>query len=213
MLAVKSFLEERSPSVIAVVLLGGTYVLYTVIRGSITAYRRAAVSQANGCKPLPSYPHKDPVFGLDLFFEGARLLKAGRFVRRSRERYGHVNNGVNTYTQLLLGKRVVITCEPENIKTILATKFKDFTFPQRRKEVLAPLLGHGIFTSDGKDWEDSRALLRPSFNRSLVSDLEVFESHVSKMIARIPKDGSTVDLQRLFFMLTLDSGKLKAVDG
>jgi len=70
------------------------------------------------------------------------------------------------------------------------------------------MFGHGIFTTDGKEWEESRALLRPSFSRSLVGDLKTFESHISKMIARIPRDGSTVDLQELFFMLTLDSGKL-----
>lgn len=43
-----------------------------------------------------SYPHKDPVLGLDGFVEGAnKLLTAGGFVRRTRERYGLVNNGVN----------------------------------------------------------------------------------------------------------------------
>lgn len=33
----------------------------------------------------------------------------------------------------------------------------------------------------------------------------MLETHVAKVINRIPKDGSTVDLQTLFFMLTLDS--------
>jgi cytochrome P450 len=38
-----------------------------------------------------------------------------------------------------------------------------------------------------------------------VADLESFSSHVDRMIALIPRDGSTVDLQELFFRLTLDS--------
>ena len=211
MLAITSFLEDRSPAIIAVTLLSGTYLLFTLVRRSINAYRDSVISNANGCKPVPRFPHKDPVFGLDFFIEGGRLLKSGFFLRRTQERYTEVNNGVNTYSHLIMGQRVVVTMEPEIIKTVLATKFKNFEMPRRRKDTLLPLLGHGIFTTDGTEWEASRALLRPSFNRSLIGDLAVFESHVSKLIARIPKDGSTVDIQELFFMLTLDSGKLKAV--
>ena len=38
-----------------------------------------------------------------------------------------------------------------------------------------------------------------------MADLDTFESHIQKLIAKIPRDGSTVDLQKLFFQLTLDS--------
>jgi cytochrome P450 len=38
-----------------------------------------------------------------------------------------------------------------------------------------------------------------------VADLETFETHIRKLITKIPRDGSTVDLQKLFFRLTLDS--------
>lgn len=41
--------------------------------------------------------------------------------------------------------------------------------------------------------------------RSQVGDLDTFDHHISAMISRIPKDGSTVDMQALFFMLTIDS--------
>jgi len=208
MLAVTSFLRERSPSIIAVVVLSGTYLIYTVTRRSIRAYRRAIFKKKNGCKPVPFFPHKDPIFGLDFFIEGSKLLKTGKFLPRTQERWSLVNNGVYTYSHLVLGNRLIVTIEPENIKTILATQFKNFQMPRTRLDNFVPFLGHGIFTTDGKEWEDSRSLLRPSFNRSLIGDIEVFQRHVSKMIARIPKDGTTVDLQKLFFMLTLDSGKL-----
>ena len=210
MQALESFLEDRSSSIVAVAVLAGSYALYNIIRGSVVAYRRFVYSKENGCKPVPAYPHTDPIFGLDLFIEDSKLLKSGGFIDRVRERYSDVGEGVHTYTHLTLGRRVITTAEPENIKTILATKFKDFELPDSRKSALVPLLGHGIFTTDGKEWETSRTLLRPSFNRSLIGDLQIFEKHVSKMIARIPKDKSTVDMQTLFFMLTMDSGKLDA---
>jgi cytochrome P450 len=209
MLAIPSFLRESSPFFLAVIL-SGTYLLYALLCRAVTAYQRSVIRRANGCKSIPAFPHKDPVFGLDFFVEGSRLIKTGGFLARTVERFECVNGGVNTYSQIVLGTRVIVTREPENIKAILATKFKEFGLTYRRMNAFTPLLGHGIFTSDGKQWEASRALLRPSFARSLIGDLEVFEGHVSRMMDWIPQDGSTVDLQELFFMLTLDSGNLKA---
>ena len=101
MLAFTSFLQERSPSVISIVIISGTYLLYTVLRVSTTAYRRSAFSRANGCKPIPSYPHKGPVFGPDVFFEGAKPFNAGKYCSPLQEPYGLVNNGVNTFHKSL----------------------------------------------------------------------------------------------------------------
>ena len=50
-----------------------------------------------------------------------------------------------------------------------------------------------------------QALVRPNFSRAQVADLDTFESHIQQLISKIPRDGSTVDLQTLFFQLTLDS--------
>lgn len=88
---------------------------------------------------------------------------------------------------------------------MLATNFKDWNLPDRRKAAFIPLLGQGIFATDGAAWQHSRDLLRPSFTRSLIGDLATFEDHVGRLIERIPRDGSTVDLQELFFCLTMDS--------
>ncbi|KAI3574010.1 n-alkane-inducible cytochrome P450 [Fusarium oxysporum f. sp. albedinis] len=103
-----------------------------------------------------------------------------------------------------LGRNVVITIEPKNVQAILALKFKDFELGCRNKAV-SPLLGQGIFASDGAIWEHSRALVRPNFVRNQIADLGVYEKHVSNLIGNIPLDGSTVDLQELFFRMTMDS--------
>jgi cytochrome P450 len=103
-----------------------------------------------------------------------------------------------------LGRPRVITIEPKNVQTVLALKFKDFELGERNK-ALSPLLGQGIFASDGQVWEHSRALLRPNFVRTQIADMHVYERHVSNLIKRIPKDGSTVDLQTLFFQMVRTS--------
>ena len=98
------------------------------------------------------------------------------------------------------------TVEAENVKTILATKFKDYELTYRRKTIFSSLLGHGIFTNEGADWKHSRDLIRPSFARDQVADLDNFEDHLNCMIDAIPTDGkTTVDLQELFFKLTIDT--------
>ncbi|ATY60336.1 cytochrome P450 family [Cordyceps militaris] len=111
-----------------------------------------------------------------------------------------------------LFRRVLFTAEPENIKAILATSFKDFSLGDNRIGNFKPLLGDGIFASDGKKWEHSRAMLRPQFVRSQVSDITLEETHVQNLLSvldaqRDPATGwsSAVDLSPLFFRLTLDS--------
>ncbi len=58
----------------------------------------------------------------------------------------------STWLQNILGHYYHITADPENIKAMLATQFADFDMGPLRLDQLGPLIGHGIFTSDGKDW-------------------------------------------------------------
>ena len=48
-----------------------------------------------------------------------------------------------TWKDYLLGQELFFTSDPENIKTILATKFENFGLGERRPNML-PTLGDGI---------------------------------------------------------------------
>lgn len=122
-------------------------------------------------------------------------------LKENKKRFERLGNTFHTRMAI---QPVIATCEPENVKTILSLKFKDYSFGNRTKG-FSPLLGHGIFNADGERWAVSRHLLRPNFARDQVADLEAFERHFKLMLKHIPKDGSTVDLQELFFMLTIDT--------
>ena len=100
---------------------------------------------------------------------------------------------------------MIYTIEPDNVKTILSTKFEDWRITPRRYQVFGPVIGPGIFVVNGAAWERSRALIRPNFTRQQVADLDTFETHVGHLIDAIPRDGSTIDLQEMFFSLTMDS--------
>lgn len=198
-----TFLQSSSPTLVAALSFAGVFLLYQALQYVVLEYRRSVFRQSKGCKPVARYAHKDPILGLDMFFDNIKNVKAGAFLPSVQARTQRV--GANTYSHLLMGHRAVNTCEPENIKAILATQFKDFRMPNIRLNALQPVFGHGIFTTDDKEWEVSRSLLRPNFTRSQVGDLETFETHITKLISKIPLDRSTVDLQDLFFKLTMDS--------
>jgi cytochrome P450 len=73
-----------------------------------------------------------------------------------------------------------------------------------RPQVFKPLLGSGIFTQEGSAWKHSRELLRKQFVRAQYQNLDQFREHIDNLIACIPNEG-IVDLQPLFFNLTLDT--------
>lgn len=103
------------------------------------------------------------------------------------------------------GRRVIFTADPENIKAILATQFQDFgKGPQFNKE-WHDFLGDSIFTTDGKMWHDSRQLIRPQFIKDRVSDLDIFDNHVSVLVPKFGGHGETVEVSDLFFRYTLDA--------
>lgn len=83
----------------------------------------------------------------------------------------------------------------------------------QERQAYHSLLGNmGIFVVDGISWSHSRALLRPSFDRTNVADLSQLEGFMQIFFSRInesPKQPFTharaVELQELFQCLTMDS--------
>lgn len=163
------------------------------------AYRDRKFAKAHGCLPAPEAP--SPYLGFQDWWATYQASKVSKHIEviTSRYEYG------TTWQGKLAGSLAMGTIEPENIKAILATSFKDFDLGPARHSSFYPLLGDGIFTLDGAGWEHSRALLRPQFSREQVGDLDSLEVHVQRLINCIEAAGEIVDLQPLFYGLTLDS--------
>ncbi|KAF2147782.1 n-alkane-inducible cytochrome P450 [Myriangium duriaei CBS 260.36] len=163
---------------------------------------RRRFARQHGCQPVARSLNRDPFLGLDLFPGIIRAyLKHSilELICRNFRIHG------NTVAVKELHRRVILTIEPENIKTILSLKFKDYSLGHRLA-AFKPLLGEGIFTTDGYHWITSRALIRPSFTRDQVADLTSFENLIQDLFLLLPHDGKTVvDLQDLFFRYTVDS--------
>lgn len=63
----------------------------------------------------------------------------------------------------------------------------------------------GIFTQEGSAWRNSRDMLRPQLQHKQYESLELFQTAVDDLIQRIEGSNGPVDLQPLFFRLTLDT--------
>lgn len=175
-----------------------SYFLYT----RITLYlARQRIKKENGCQPCTAVFNKDPIFGSDVMRMMMRNSKKRILLQENQKRFEKMGN---TFWTRGVTMPIIATCEPENVKTILSLKFKDYSFGNRAV-AFTPLLGHGIFNADGEKWANSRHMLRPNFARDQVADIEAFERHFQLMLKHIPRDGSTVDLQALFFRLTIDT--------
>lgn len=142
-------------------------------------------------------------FGIPGFLFLLRASKKNRLAETLEEVFH--STGRLTVRRQVLGRFAVSTMDPENIKAILATQFKEFGLGNRKLQ-LHPLLGEGVFTLDGPGWQHTRAMLRPQFSREQVSHLQTLEVHVNKLVSIVANSRSEfVDLQELFFKLTIDT--------
>lgn len=195
-------------SVVAALLVGVSYVVFQLLNKVVESRRRTAKARQLGCKEPPFEPNHLP-FGTDKVMAAMKADKNELLLEWLGERWATM--GVNTWRYSVFGQTNVFTTDPRNVQAILATNFGTFDLGPQREGMFWPLLGSGIFTQSAKEWKHSRELMRPQFTRDQVSDLQLEEQHLQNMVsalrARIQPDGWTnmVDLQMLFFRLTLDS--------
>lgn len=169
------------------------------VRRYLARYRFARV---HGCQPVAKSFNKEPFLGLDTVPGTLHARKQHKILERNCEIF---RSHGNTFRVRELQRRAIVTVEPENIKTVLSLKFQDYGISHRLAS-FSPLLGEGIFDTDGEQWASSRALIRPSFTRDQIADLTSLESLFQDLLVLLPHDGKTeVDLQELFFRYTLDS--------
>ncbi|KAJ4416575.1 hypothetical protein N0V85_002237 [Neurospora sp. IMI 360204] len=175
------------------------YLLSLLLR--TTLYRVRARSL--GCSPVAVYPHKDPILGMDLFRDTLRAINTHTLLQLWDSRFRRYGN---THYILTLGRWVLMTNEPENVKLILGTKMDEWPLDGPRLHAVVPVLGRkSVFTTNGAQWREARGMIRPSFVRDQVADLHCFAKHVGNFLNAIPKDGSTFDMQELLLSMAMDS--------
>ena len=159
--------------------------------------------RTHGSKPGVVYPHRDRVLGTDWIVDMTRALQAHKLLPLLESIVKSVGP---TFWTHVTGQWLLLTNEPENMKAILSTKFEDWYIGGSRQKSTALTVGpHSIFSVNGREWMQARALARPAFTRNQVADLEILDLHVERLLHRIPKDGSAVELQNLLYLLAMDT--------
>lgn len=167
-----------------------------------TGRRRRQLIGEHGCRSVSRVKTKDPILGLDVFFNSFRWSGQNTLLENwDRMLFG---SGKKTVELNFLRNMSIFSTEAENVKKVLSLNFKVFGIPNRPKEIDL-LIGDGIFTNEGKAWHQSRELLRPSFTRSQIADMGMLEKHVSALLKEIPHAGATVDLSKFFSQFTLSA--------
>lgn len=114
-----------------------------------------------------------------------------------------------TFAQPGVFSTTLRTVEAENMHAILGSQAKAFGVEPFRLAGMEPFCGRGLLTTDGQSWQRSRSLLRPSFQKSNLSDLSDFASAIDRLLAMIPRDGSAIDLQPLISLMVGDGLNMK----
>jgi len=130
--------------------------------------RIARFKKHHGCQPVCKIPQSERVVGFGLYRTQINASKDGTILELAQGRYD--TYGL-TWQASMMGQVYTNTIDIENIKTILASNFKDFGLGQR-EEAFGPMLGQGIFTTDGAKWEHSRASIGLTDTYRLAANLD-----------------------------------------
>ncbi|OAL29465.1 hypothetical protein AYO20_09202 [Fonsecaea nubica] len=185
--------------VIAVICVLALYVLHRVAEEQKNE-EYSAIADLHGCRPPPRLQNQRPL-GLDRL---EQIFQANAESRLMELFLFHFRQTGNTLEQVFLGSKAFGTIDPANLEAILSSQFSDFSMGLRR-EITFPMFGDGIFTQEGAAWKHSRDLLRPRFVHKQYENLDIFRDAIDDLLNAISSCGGVVDLQPLFFRLTLDT--------
>lgn len=151
--SIPSYLSVR----VAIILVLLAIVLLTATIKAYASYRETRrYSKLFGCQPPPLDNSYDPL-GL------RKIIRSTRTFFKKESLYSvarlFAQHG-NTYRSRVLTSMVIFTCDPRNIKQILANRFQDFESSPLRGHLFKPLLAHSIFQLDGTAWKITRDVYR-----------------------------------------------------
>lgn len=180
------------------------YLLYALLfmlvaKSAASRASRSWTEWRKGYEGPPRYPQWIPIMGFDIAWSMSKALREHTFLLWLRNLHQTGPGTSKTFTIDFLGRHVIHTIEPEIMKALSATVWKDFGVEPLRRNTGAsmPFADKGVNTTDGHDWAFSRFLIKPYFMREAFSNTERLKEHTDNLLSLIPLDGSTFDMQIL----------------
>lgn len=185
-------------------VLFGVWLFFSALGKIRRALQVRRLAAAQNCGSVIRWKTYDPIFGLDHLWRIYKDYSAHKFLQATTDRFAKLQSNTIRYSALW-GPPTISTIEPENLKCILSTKFKNFNIDHYRKEALKSIMGEGIFSSDGQTWQHSRDLLKPTFTRAKIDDPTFLQTHADDLMKAIwAESDDIIDLQPLFSSASLD---------
>jgi len=82
----------------------------------VTYIRNTSRKRWNGCKDPPSYPHRDPIWGIDLFISTINDFNSGNYLEGSTARFKSLPS--KTWKSRSFGATMYHTIDPKVVKII-----------------------------------------------------------------------------------------------
>ncbi|PTB72894.1 cytochrome P450 [Trichoderma longibrachiatum ATCC 18648] len=162
------------------------------------------LSKTNGVRA--SILGGNPITSFYAFFKAGYMHAHNRLQENFTDMFTHASPSCPHAVEItIFGHRSIMTIDPEHVKALLTTNFAHFGKGPRFHRTWEPFLGDSIFTTDGRQWQQSRTLIRPMFVTQRVRDLDILERWTDVLLAKLPASGQTVDVCDLFYRMTLDA--------
>nr|Q12587.1 RecName: Full=Cytochrome P450 52C2; AltName: Full=Alkane-inducible P450-ALK6-A; AltName: Full=CYPLIIC2 [Candida maltosa]BAA02212.1 n-alkane inducible cytochrome P-450 [Candida maltosa] len=191
-------------------MIDALYILIValVIYKTAQFVHRKSLEKKHHCQPVKQIPLVSILSGLgfDMFFKDtAEMTKNGGLHKKLQQMLESLQT--TTFRSRMLTGSQIVTMEPENERTMCSSAhMKDWTIGYR-PFALKPLLGDGIFSSEGESWKHSRIMLRPIFAKEHIKQITAMEPYMLLLIEIIKSSSANegpVDLQPLFHAFTID---------
>lgn len=134
----------------AALVLGLTLASWLILARILLSLRRRAFIREKGCQPVLVMDNPSRFWGLDKlvgvdfsnYLHYMALAKENRFLVGRNETFKQLAP-IKTYRARLLHFEYFFSNEPENLKSILATNFKHWSYPPGREHGVGQLFGRG----------------------------------------------------------------------
>ena len=167
-----------------------------------------------GVCPFHPKPHNSKAGLITTFLLKRRSWLDGLYAKSYKMRAGRVK---------MPGFDLFVVNDPKEVRKIMVDNVKEFPKSDMLHELLKPLLGVSIFTTNGEVWKKQRELLRPSFEMTRISKVfDLMSNAAADMMEKFRKypNGSIVEVDEHMTFVTTDvifrtimSSKLDEIKG
>ena len=98
---------------------------------------------------------------------------------------------------------VIVVNQPDYIHDVLITHADHYYKTNSIKQILAPVVGNGLFTSDGDFWKRQRRLVQPTFHTKRISAYARIMVDYANDLAATWQDGAVRPIDKDMTNLTM----------